>query len=87
MKIHILSLFKQITDISIDGNVYYDYNKQISFLKSDNSIPAFCNKSNGTSFETFTIEDSDPDEFHLYGKSTMETRILEDSDIDEFAII
>ena len=87
MKTHFLSFFKQISDISIDDNIFYDSIKQISFLKSDNNIPAFRKKSNGTSFETFTIEDSDPDEFHLYGKSTMETRTIEDSDMDEFAII
>ena len=31
MKTHILSFFKQISDISIDDNIFYDSIKQISF--------------------------------------------------------
>jgi len=95
MKKHILGQIGKKSNLIQNRPLYYDFKKQISFLDNDSKIAAIDRHEICSTTETFTIEDSDEDEFNMlhYKKvviefnnecSTYETATIENSDDDEF---
>lgn len=84
MKKHILGKIGKKSNLSQNRHLFYDFKKQISFLDNDSKIAAIDRYKKCSTTETFTIEDSDEDEFIMLGDQTTITESAEDSDEDEF---
>ena len=83
MKKPYLANYANKIKINNETGVYYDKASQITYKDQDKKIKIVDIGKFESTIETRVIENSDPDEFNLYG-TTKSTFTVEDNDPDEF---